>query len=71
MTAAAITLGAAATGGSFAPSLVVGSYLGFLFARSVDYLGWAQLPVSNMTLVAMAGILSGVFYAPHRHLSYR
>ncbi|MBT1684958.1 chloride channel protein [Dawidia soli] len=62
--AAAITIGSGGNGGSFAPSLVVGSYLGFLFARLVNYLGWAQLPVSNMTLVAMAGILSGVFYAP-------
>jgi len=64
MIAAAITIGSGGNGGSFAPSLVVGSYLGFLFARSLNYLGWTQLPVSNMTLVAMAGILSGVFYAP-------
>jgi len=64
MIAAALTLGSGGNGGSFAPSLVVGSYVGFLFARLINHLGWAQMPVSNMTLVAMAGILSGVFYAP-------
>jgi len=64
MIAAALTLGSGGNGGSFAPSLVVGSYVGFLFARLVNHLGWAHMPVSNMTLVAMAGILSGVFYAP-------
>ena len=64
MIAAAVTVGGGGNGGSFAPSLVVGSYLGFLFARLINYLGWAQMPVSNMTLVSMAGILSGVFYAP-------
>jgi CIC family chloride channel protein len=62
--AAAITLGSGGNGGSFAPSLVVGSYLGFVFSRLVGYLGIAQLPVSNFTIVSMAGILSGVFHAP-------
>jgi CIC family chloride channel protein len=64
MIAAAVTVGSGGNGGSFAPSLVVGSYLGFLFSRFINYTGLSQLPVSNMTLVAMAGILSGVFYAP-------
>jgi CIC family chloride channel protein len=62
--AAAVTLGAGGNGGSFAPSLVIGAYLGFLFARLVNYTGIAILPISNFTLVSMAGILSGVFYAP-------
>ena len=64
MIAAAITVGSGGNGGSFAPSLVVGSYLGFLFSRVVNISGLSNLPVSNFTLVAMAGILSGVFYAP-------
>ena len=64
MIAAAVTVGSGGNGGSFAPSLVVGSYLGFLYARLANHIGLTQLPVSNMTLVAMAGILSGVFYAP-------
>ncbi len=62
--AAAVTLSSGGNGGSFAPSLVIGSYLGFLFARLINLTNIANLPVSNFTLVSMAGILSGIFYAP-------
>lgn len=62
--AAAITIGSGGNGGNFAPSLFVGAYLGFIFARLINLTGLAVLPVVNFTLVAMAGILSGVFYAP-------
>lgn len=64
MIAAAVTFGSGGNGGSFAPSLVIGSYLGFLFSRLIGVLRMGNLPVSNFTIVAMAGILSGVFYAP-------
>jgi CIC family chloride channel protein len=62
--AAAVTLGSGGNGGSFAPSLVIGSYLGFLFSKLINLTGLTNLPVSNFTLVSMAGILSGIFYAP-------
>ena len=62
--AAAITIGSGGNGGSFGPSLFVGAYLGFVFSRAVNAFGFAYLPESNFMLVAMAGILSGVFYAP-------
>ena len=62
--AAAITLGSGGNGGSFAPSLFVGAYLGFIFARIINLSGIANIPESNFTIVAMAGVLSGVFYAP-------
>lgn len=62
--AAAITVGSGGNGGNFGPSLFVGAYLGFVFARIVNASGLAKLPESNFMLVAMAGILSGVFYAP-------
>ena len=62
--AAAITTGSGGNGGSFAPSLFVGAYLGFVFARFINLLGFGKIPETNFTLVAMAGILSGVFYAP-------
>lgn len=62
--ATGITLGSGGNGGNFAPSLFVGSYLGFFVAKSVSLLGIAQLPVGNFTLVGMAGILSGLFHAP-------
>lgn len=62
--AAAITIGSGGNGGNFAPSLFVGAYLGFVFSRAINMLGFTQIPESNFTLVAMAGILSGIFYAP-------
>lgn len=62
--AAAITLGSGGNGGNFAPALFVGAYLGFVFARIVNLSGLTRIPESNFTLVAMAGILSGIFYAP-------
>jgi CIC family chloride channel protein len=62
--AAAITLSSGGNGGNFAPPLFVGAYLGFVFSRLINMLGFARIPESNFTIVAMAGILSGVFYAP-------
>lgn len=62
--AAAITLGSGGNGGNFGPSLFVGAYLGFVFSRLINLTGFAQIPETNFTLVGMAGILSGVFYAP-------
>lgn len=62
--AAAITIGSGGNGGNFAPSLFVGAYLGFAFAYILNLLGITHAPVSNFTIVAMAGVLSGVFHAP-------
>lgn len=62
--AAAITIGSGGNGGNFAPALFVGAYLGFVFASTINLLGFTHIPESNFTLVAMAGILSGIFYAP-------
>lgn len=62
--ATAITIGGGGNGGNFAPSLCVGAYLGYTYSQFVNLTGWAKIPQANFTLVAMAGILSGVFYAP-------
>ncbi|HTJ49971.1 MAG TPA: chloride channel protein [Cyclobacteriaceae bacterium] len=62
--ATAFTLGSGGNGGNFAPALCVGAYLGFTFSRFINLTGLATIPESNFTLVAMAGILSGIFYAP-------
>ncbi len=62
--AVGITLGSGGNGGNFGPSLFVGAYTGFTFARLINMTGMAYIPETNFTLVAMAGILSGVFYAP-------
>ena len=62
--ATSLTLGAGGNGGNFAPSLFVGSYLGFCVSYFVNLTGLAKLSVGNFTLVGMAGILSGLFHAP-------
>ena len=63
--ATGLTLGSGGNGGNFAPSLFVGSYLGFFVAKAVNLIGVThQLPVGNFVVVGMAGILSGLFHAP-------
>ncbi|MET0636335.1 MAG: chloride channel protein [Chitinophagaceae bacterium] len=62
--AAAITIGSGGNGGNFAPSLFVGSYLGFLFSKLLNNSGWFRIPEGNFSLVGMAGVLSGVMYCP-------
>ena len=62
--AAGLTLGSGGNGGNFGPSLFMGAYLGFSFSRLINSMGLAQIPETNFALVGMAGILSGVFYAP-------
>lgn len=62
--ATGLTIGSGGNGGNFAPSLFVGSYLGFVVAYFINFSGISNLPVTNFTLVGMAGILSGLFHAP-------
>jgi chloride channel protein, CIC family len=62
--AAGVTLGSGGNGGNFGPSLFVGAYTGAAFARTVNILDMGRIPESNFTIVAMAGILSGLLYAP-------
>lgn len=62
--ATSLTIGGGGNGGNFAPSLFVGSYLGYFVSRLINMLNISSLPVSNFTLVGMAGILSGLYHAP-------
>lgn len=63
--ATGLTLGSGGNGGNFAPSLFVGSYLGFFVSKFMHLTGInTHLPVTNFTIVGMAGILSGLFHAP-------
>ena len=62
--ATGITLGSGGNGGNFAPSLFLGSYVGFFFSKLLNLTGLTKLPISNFTMVGMAGILSGLFHAP-------
>jgi len=62
--ATSLTLGGGGNGGQFAPSLFIGANLGFAFALACHKLGFISVSISNFTIVGMAGVLSGVFYAP-------
>jgi CIC family chloride channel protein len=61
---AGITIGGGGNGGNFAPSLFAGAYLGFFFSKLLNNVPWIRIPVGNFSLVAMAGVLSGVMYCP-------
>ncbi len=61
--ATAVTFGAGGVGGIFAPVLFLGANIGFLFSKIFEVLG-INLSESNFALVGMAGLLSGVMYAP-------
>jgi CIC family chloride channel protein len=62
--ATGLTLSSGGNGGNFAPSLFLGSYAGFFFSKLINLTGMIKLPISNFTMVGMAGILSGLFHAP-------
>lgn len=51
-------------GGNFAPSLFIGAYWGFLFARLVNLSGLASVPEINFITVGMASLLSALYHAP-------
>ncbi len=62
--AVSLTLSSGGNGGNFAPSLLVGSCVGFAFAFLINLTGFAHLPISNFSVVGMAGALTGIFHAP-------
>lgn len=62
--AASFTMNAGGVGGIFAPTLFMGSALGLMYAKFLNSTGLVQLPESNFTLVAMAGLMAGVLHAP-------
>lgn len=59
-----VTLYGGGNGGNFAPSLFAGGTLGYLFGLICTQIGFVQAPVINLTIVGMAGVMSGVLYAP-------
>lgn len=62
--ATSITLGSGGNGGNFAPSLVAGGLLGYLFGFILQMMGIPDVPITNLMLVGMAGVMSGAMYAP-------
>ena len=61
--ASVATNGGGGVGGIFAPSLFMGSLVGFVTARILNLCGLI-VPEANFALVGMAGLMSGVMHAP-------
>lgn len=63
--ATAATNGGGGCGGTFAPSLFMGNFAGFLMAYILNYTGWCTfLPEQNFAVMGMAAVMSGVMRAP-------
>jgi CIC family chloride channel protein len=62
--AAGITIGSGGNGGTFAPTMFTGAFLGLFVAFAVNQTGLVHLNTSNFIAVGMAGALSGVMHAP-------
>ena len=63
--ATSATNGGGGVGGTFAPSLFVGGFGGFLFARLWNvYAIGPTLSEKNFTLLGMAGVMAGIMHAP-------
>ncbi|WP_448700045.1 chloride channel protein [Mucilaginibacter sp. AW1-3] len=62
--ATGITLGSGGNGGTFAPSMFTGAFLGLFVAFTVNQTGLMHLNTSNFIAVGMAGAISGVLHAP-------
>jgi CIC family chloride channel protein len=62
--ATSVTINSGGNGGNFAPSLFAGGTIGYLFGFACTQIGLSQTPVINLTIVGMAGMMSGVLYAP-------
>lgn len=59
------TNGGGGCGGTFAPSLFVGSVGGFVFARLWNQYGMGiYIPEKNYAMLGMAGVMSAVMHAP-------
>ena len=62
--AAGITISVGGNGGTFAPSMFTGAFLGLFVAFAVNQTGLVHLNMSNFVAVGMAGAVSGVMHAP-------
>lgn len=73
--ATTVTLGSGGSGGVFAPSLALGSLIGYIFSHGINLLTQAQrflveetiftpLNETNYALAAMTGIIAGAIHSP-------
>ncbi len=71
--ATSATNGSGGCGGTFAPSLFIGGFAGFLFARLWNMLSGRRLCAgAELCAMGMAGLITGVMHAPaDGHLPHR
>ncbi|HPF10424.1 MAG TPA: chloride channel protein [Flavobacteriaceae bacterium] len=64
--ASSLTFGAGGVGGIFAPTLFMGSIMGYTVAKILNLFRFTDSPISesNFTLVGMTGLMAGVLHAP-------
>ena len=62
--ASLLTLYSGGNGGTFGPSLVMGGFIGFIFAHTINQFGWIHLNTTNFIVAGMAAALSGIMHAP-------
>ena len=62
--ASVFTVEGGGDGGIFAPSMVIGAFSGFTFARLINLLGWMQLSEANFVVAGMCGVFTSVMKAP-------
>ena len=59
-----LTVDSGGDGGIFAPSMFIGAFTGFAFARLVNLTGIIQLQEPNFIVVGMCGVFTAVMRAP-------
>jgi len=59
-----LTISSGGNGGFFAPSLFMGSMVGYFYVSCIKTLGLYNLNEPNFIAVAMAGVMSGVMHTP-------
>ncbi|QES89164.1 chloride channel protein [Rhizosphaericola mali] len=62
--ATGLTLLGGGNGGSFAPSLFIGGLMGYILGQFCILTGQVDVPMANFIVAGMAGMLSGMFFAP-------
>jgi CIC family chloride channel protein len=61
---AVLTVDSGGDGGIFAPTMFVGAFVGFAFARLINLTGIAELQEANFVVVGICGVFSAVLRAP-------
>ncbi len=59
-----LTIESGGDGGIFAPTMFIGAFTGYAFARLINLSGLATIPESNFTALGMCGVFTAVMRAP-------